>query len=154
MISRKQSIRVLVDAGKASAGPPLGPALGPLGLNLKVVLQVINEKTREFEGMKVPVTISVDPSSKEFEVEVGAPPTSALILKELGLEKASGAPGTDVAGDLNLEQVKRIVKMKKDTLLSYDEESAVREILGTCLSMGVTIEGKNPKEIQSFKVRG
>ncbi|MFQ6087573.1 MAG: 50S ribosomal protein L11 [Candidatus Methanofastidiosia archaeon] len=150
MISRKQSIRVLVDAGKASAGPPLGPALGPLGLNLKVVLQVINEKTREFEGMKVPVTISVDPLSKEFEVEVGAPPTSALILKELGLEKASGDAGTDVAGDLNLEQVKKIVKMKKDTLLSYDEKSAMREILGTCLSMGVTVEGKNPKEIESF----
>ena len=79
-----ETIEVLVEGGKASAGPPLGPALGPLGVNVMQVVNAINEKTKHFDGMKVPVKVIVDPKTKGFEIEVGTPPVTALILKELG----------------------------------------------------------------------
>ncbi|HDJ50955.1 MAG TPA: 50S ribosomal protein L11, partial [Thermoprotei archaeon] len=82
----KQVIEVLVEGGKATPGPPLGPALGPLGVNVAQVVKAINEATKEFEGMKVPVKVIVDVATRQFEIEVGLPPTSALILKELGIE--------------------------------------------------------------------
>ena len=82
----KQTIEALVDGGKVSAGPPLGPALGPIGVNIGEVIAAINEKTRDMAGMKVPVKVIVDTETREFEVEVGTPPTSALIKKELTLQ--------------------------------------------------------------------
>ncbi|HIE34016.1 MAG TPA: 50S ribosomal protein L11, partial [Candidatus Altiarchaeales archaeon] len=86
----KTTIEVLVEGGKASGGPPLGPAIGPLGLNINEVVNTINQKTAEFEGMKIPVKVTVDTDTKEYAISVGSPPTSALIKKELGLEKATG----------------------------------------------------------------
>lgn len=145
---KKQSVESLVDGGKASAGPPLGPALGPLGLNLNQVVAAINEKTKSFEGMKVPIKIIVDPQTKEVEIKVGTPPTSALIKKELGIEKGAQTPGTQVAGDLTLDQVRKIARMKKDAMLAYTEEAAMREVLGTCVSLSVTVDGKNPRQVQ------
>src|SRR5207249_1781966 len=82
-----EKLQVLIDGGKATPGPPLGPALGPLGVNIVEILKAINEKTKSFEGMKVPVTLLVDPKTKTFSIEVGTPPTSALITKELKIEK-------------------------------------------------------------------
>lgn len=145
---KKQSVESLVDGGKASAGPPLGPALGPLGLNLNQVVAAINEKTKSFEGMKVPIKIIVDPQTKEVEIKVGTPPTSALIKKELGIEKGAQTPGTQVAGNLTLDQVRKIARMKKDAMLAYTEEAAMREVLGTCVSLSVTVDGKNPRQVQ------
>ncbi len=143
----KQSINSLVEGGKASGGPPLGPALGPLGVNISTVVDAINEKTREFEGMKVPVTVLVDPATKEFEIEVGTPPTSALILKELGLEKASGEPKTDIVGDLSIEGAKKVARIKRSGMLAATQKAAVKEVIGTCVSMGISVEGKPAKEI-------
>ncbi len=141
-------LKVLVDGGQASAGPPLGPALGPMGVNIMDVINSINEKTKQFEGMKVPVTLTVDSSTKAFEVEVGTPPTSALILKEMGVEKGSGdAPRTRV-GDLTIEQVKKIAEMKKPSMLGKKEKERALEIIGSCVSMGVTVEEKDPKDMQ------
>ena len=73
--------------GKATPGPPLGPALGPLGVNVVQVVAKINEKTKAFEGMKVPVKVIVDPKTKTFEIKVGTPPTSALLVKEIRLRR-------------------------------------------------------------------
>ncbi len=140
-------VEALVDGGKATAGPPLGPALGPLGVNIMEVIKVINEKTKAFQGMKVPVKVVVDPNTKSFEITVGTPPTSALIKKELGLEKGSGDARKTKVGNLKMEQVKKIADMKKESLLGKDMKSRVKEIIGTCQSMGVTVEGKNPKDI-------
>jgi large subunit ribosomal protein L11 len=145
---KMQTVDALVDGGKATAGPPLGPALGPLGLNLNQVISAINEKTKDFDGMKVPVKLMVNPETKEFEVKVGTPPVSALVKKELGIEKAAQTPGGEVVGDLSLDQVKRIARIKIENMLSYTEEAAVKEVLGTCVSMGVRVEGKDPREIQ------
>jgi len=144
-----EQVEVLVDGGKASAGPPLGPALGPLGVNVVQVVKTINEKTKAFEGMKVPVKIVVD-AQKNFTVTVGTPPTSALILKEIGAEKGSGTPKTAKIGDLTIEQVKKIAQMKKEGMLGHDLKARVREVVGTCVSMGVTVDGKDPKEVQKL----
>ena len=83
----KQTISSLVTGGEASAGPPLGPALGPIGVNIMEVINAINEKTKEFQGMKIPVSVIVDTESKKWEIEVGIPSASALILKEAGIQK-------------------------------------------------------------------
>lgn len=145
----QESLEVLVDAGEVSAGPPLGPALGPLGVNIMEIIKVINQKTDQFKGMKVPVKLTIDTETKEFEIEVGTPPTSSLILKELGLEKGSGEAGTKRVGDITIEQIKKIAEMKRDSTLSMNEKNRVMEVIGTCVSMGVMIEGKNPKEFQN-----
>ncbi|HUU06996.1 MAG TPA: 50S ribosomal protein L11 [Thermoplasmata archaeon] len=140
-------LEVLVDGGKATPGPPLGPALGPLGVNVIQVVGAINEKTKAFVGMKVPVTLTIDPKTKEFEIKVGTPPTTALIMKELGLEKGSGKPNSDFVGNLTVKQVTKIADMKKDSMLAKDKKGRFKEVVGTCVSMGVTVDGKNPRKI-------
>lgn len=141
----KQTIESLVDGGNASGGPPLGPALGPTGVNIGQVVDEINKKTKDMSGMKIPVKVIVDASTKTFEIEVGSPPTSALIKKELNIEK--GAGGNDPAGDLIFDSVIRIARLKKGSLLAEDFKGTVKEVIGTCQSVGVTIDGKSPKEI-------
>lgn len=147
-MSEKKIVEALVNGGQATAGPPLGPALGPLGVNVLAIVEKINEITKGYSGMKVPVKISVDTENKEFEVTVGTPTTSALIISELGVSKGSGAPNTEKIGDLSLEQAIRIAKLKSDNVLARDLKAAVNEVLGTGVSMGVTVEGKDPREVQ------
>lgn len=139
-------LSVLVDGGKASAGAPLGPALGPMGVNIVQVVNKINEKTKSFAGMKVPVKILVDAATKTFEIEVGSPPTSALITKEAGADKGAANPKTEQKGNLSLAQIHKIAEMKMEKLGSYKMKSAMCEVIGTCDSMGVFVEGKRAKE--------
>jgi large subunit ribosomal protein L11 len=139
-------IEVLVTAGKATAGPPLGPALGPLGVNIKEVVDGINEKTKNYEGMQVPVILTIDGGN--VNIEVGSPPTSALIKKELGIEVAKREDIDDVVGNLTIEQAVKIAKMKLDSMLSFTLKSALKEVVGTCVSMGVNIDGERPKVFQ------
>ena len=148
MSEAKKIVEALVAGGQATAGPPLGPALGPLGVNVLVIVNKINEVTKDYAGMKVPVKIIVDTETKEFEVTVGTPTASALIVSELKIEKGSGSPKAQKVGDLSMEQVVRIAKLKQAELLSTNTKAAVKEILGTCVSMGVTVEGKDPREVQ------
>ena len=143
------AVKTMVEGGKATTGPPLGPALGPLGLNLGQVIKDINEKTKSFAGMQVPVTVNVvDPSTKKYEIIIGVPPTSALLKKEAGIEKGSGKNKESYAGNLTMDQVKKVAESKKSALLSYNMKGAVLEVLGTALSLGITVEGKNAAEIQ------
>ena len=143
-----ETIEALVDGGKASAGPPLGPALGPMGINIKEVIDKINDETKVFDGMKVPVKVFIDTSNLTFEIEVGTPPTSSLIMKELNLEKGSSSTRTEKVGDLSMDQVKKIVQMKGQSILGRTIKEAVKEILGTCVSMGIKIDGEDPRDIQ------
>ena len=131
----------LIEGGKATAAPPLGPALGPLGVNIGEVVAEINKKTAEFKGMQVPVKVEVDTETKAFTISVGTPPASALIKKEANITKGSGNPLTDKVADLKIEQIIKISKMKEDALLGKDYFSRVKEIIGTCDSMGVLVEG-------------
>jgi len=137
----KETVEALVQGGKATAGPPLGPALGPMGINIGQVIAEINRKTDAFKGMQVPVKVIIDKASKTFEVTVGTPPASALIKKEAGIEKASGNPLADKVADLKIEQIIKVSKMKQDSLLGKDNFSRVKEIIGTCQSMGIMVEG-------------
>ncbi|RLF31761.1 MAG: 50S ribosomal protein L11 [Thermoplasmata archaeon] len=143
-----ETVEALVEGGKATAGPPLGPALGPLGVNIMQIINTINDKTKQFNGMKVPVKVIVDPKTKNFEIEVGTPPAASLILNELGVEKGSGSAGTHKIGNLTIDQVIKIAKMKYENLLGRDLKQKTKEIIGTCTSLGVTVEGKKPQEIQ------
>ena len=138
----KQTIDVMVSGGKATAAPPLGPALGPTGLNLGEVIKTINEKTKDFVGMNVPVKVIYDDEDKTFEIEIGTPPAAELIKKEAGIEKGAGNPKTDMVADLKLEQLVKIANMKESALLGKDKIQQVKEIAGTCNSMGVMVEGK------------
>jgi large subunit ribosomal protein L11 len=144
----KKVVELIVNGGQANAGPPLGPALGPLGVNIVAIVNKINEITKEYAGMKVPVKISVDTEDKTFEITVGTPTASALIVAELKVEKGSGTPNTVKIGDLTMEQILKIAKIKGPQLLAPTVKKATKELLGTCVSLGVTVEGKDPREVQ------
>ena len=143
----KEVVEGLVDGGKASAGPPLGPALGPKGVNIKAVIDKINEKTKDFAGMKVPVKVIIDTETKDFEIEVGLPPTSQILKKELGLDKLAQKSGQEDVKDTNMETIIKIAKMKREGMLANDLKAAVKMVLGTCMSAGVTINGKRGKDV-------
>jgi len=142
----KESVDVLIEGGKASAAPPLGPALGPLGVNIGQIVSDINNKTGDFKGMKVPVKVVVDTDTKSYEISIGTPPAAQLIKKEAGIQKAAGNPLTDKVADLKIEQIIKIAKMKQDSLLGKEIKTRVKEIIGTCNSMGVMVEGMSGVE--------
>jgi large subunit ribosomal protein L11 len=145
-MSDTQSISALVTGGQASAGPPLGPALGPLGVNIMEIINTINTKTKDFEGMKVPVTVSVDTKTKKWEVNIGIPSASALILKEAGIQKGSGTSGSTWVGDINVDSLVKVARAKLESSYASSLKSVAKEVVGTCVSLGIKIEGKTPKE--------
>lgn len=141
-----QTVSALVTGGSASAGPPLGPALGPLGVNIMEIIKAINDKTADFEGMKVPVTVSVDTKTKKWEVTVGIPSAAALLLKEAGIQKGSGTSGSTWVGDIKVDSIVKVAKAKLESSYATSLKSVAKEVAGTCVSLGIKIEGKNPKE--------
>ena len=138
-----ETIELLVEGGEASAGPPLGPALGPTDVNVGQVVQAINDETADFEGTEVPVTVTVEEG--DYEIEVGLPPTAALVKDELGFETGSGRPQAEFVADMSVEELKKVADMKADDLLSYDIKNASKEIAGSCVCLGVKIEGEDPR---------
>jgi len=145
-MANKQTVSSLVTGGEASAGPPLGPALGPMGVNILQIISAINEQTKEFQGMKIPVTVSVDADTKKWEVEVGIPSASALLLKEAGIQKGSGTSGTEWVGEVSADMIAKIAKVKLETSYASSLKSVAKQIVGTCVSLGIKVEGKTPKE--------
>ncbi len=142
-----KTIDVIVDGGKATPGPPLGPGLAPLGVNVKAIVDQINEKTKAFAGIKVPVKVIVDPATKEFSIKVGSPSTAELIKKELKLEKLAAKSGVENIADMRIEQAIKIAKMKEDGMLSRNLKNGVKMVVGSCVSLGVLVEGKPAKEL-------
>ena len=147
-MSQNKVVETLVSGGRATAGPPLGPVLGPLGVNVLAVVNSINEITKQYAGMKVPVKIMVDTETKKFEVSIGIPTTSALIVSELGVEKGSSTPNTQKIGNLSMAQVLKVAKVKQPKLLAGNLKTAAKEVLGSCVSMGVLVEEKDPRDVQ------
>jgi large subunit ribosomal protein L11 len=143
----EQKVSSLVTGGAASAGPPLGPALGPLGVNIMEIISAINTKTKDFEGMKVPVTVIVNTDTKKYQIEIGIPSAAALIMKEAGITKGSGTSGTAWAGDITMDSVIKVANAKLEKSYASSLKSVAKTIIGTCVSLGVKIEGKTPKEI-------
>ena len=140
-------VSVLVEGGKAAAGATLGAALGPLGVNVGQVVQQINEKTKVFAGMRVPVIVRVDPSNRSFTLIVGKPPVAAMLLREAGKEKGSGKPKTEVAGDVSLDIVKKIAEAKESDLFGATLEQRMNQVIGTCTSLGLTVGGEDPRAV-------
>ncbi|NTV22912.1 MAG: 50S ribosomal protein L11 [Nanoarchaeota archaeon] len=141
-----EQVEVLIEGGKATAAPPLGPALGPLGVNIGKVVADINKKTADFKGMQVPVKVIVDKDTKEYTISIVTPPASQLLLKEAGIAKGTSNPKTDLVADVKIEQVIKIAKMKEDALLGKTMKEKVKEVVGTCQSMGIMVEGKRAQQ--------
>lgn len=146
-MGEKKVVSALVTGGEASAGPPLGPSLGPLGINVLQVVNTINEKTKEYAGMKVPVRVEVDAETKQFTVEVGVPPTTMLVMKEVGVQKGSGKSGSEYVGDVDMDKVIKVARLKIEGSYAVNLRGATKEVLGSCVSAGIKIEGKSPKEV-------
>lgn len=140
-------IKLLVEGGKMSPGPAIAQQLGPMGINMGKVISDVNEATQEFKGVTLPVHLTVNPETKEVSIKVLSPPTSELIKKELGIERASGARLKQKVGNLAIEQVISVAKAKHDAMLSNDFMASVKSVIGTCQALGVLIENKETKEI-------
>ncbi|QLD88119.1 50S ribosomal protein L11 [Natronomonas salina] len=138
------TIEVLVPGGQANPGPPLGPELGPTPVDVQAVVNEINEQTAAFDGTEVPVTVDYDDDGS-FSIDVGVPPTAALIKDELGFDTGSGVPNEDFVADMSAEQLKTVAEQKLPDLLAYDVRNAAKEVAGTCVSLGVTIEGEDAR---------
>ena len=138
---------MLVPGGEATPGPPLGPELGPTPVDVQAVVQQINDETDAFDGMEVPVTVDYDDDGS-FTIEVGVPPTAELVKDEAGFETGSGEPQETFVADLTVEQVQKIAEQKQSDLLAYDLKNAAKEVVGTCVSLGVTIEGNDPRQFK------
>ena len=142
----KQNISAIVTGGEATAGPPLGPSLGPMGVNILQVIEGNKEKTKEFKGMKIPVTVSVDTDTKKWEIEVGIPSASALLLKEAGIQKGSGTSGTEWVGEITADSIVKVANVKLESSYASSLKYVAKQIVCTCWSLGIKIEGKTPKE--------
>jgi large subunit ribosomal protein L11 len=141
-------IKLLVEGGNMKPGPAIAQKIGPLGINMGKVIQDVNSATQNFKGLKVPVEIDVDTKTKDFEIEVGSPPVSELIKKELGIDKASGEQKKQSAGNLAIEQAIKVAKTKHNHMLDKDLKSAVKSVVGSCVSLGVLVESKEAKEVE------
>ncbi len=141
------SIEVLVPGGQVNPGPPLGPELGPTPVDVQAVVQDINDETAAFDGMEVPVTVEYEDNGA-VDIEVGVPPTAELVKDEAGFDTGSGEPQEEFVADMTVDQIKTVAEQKQSDLLSYDLKNAAKEIVGTCTSLGVTIEGNNPREFK------
>jgi large subunit ribosomal protein L11 len=150
----QKTFNFIVNGGEASGGPPIGPALGPLNVNIMAVVNRINELTAEYKGTKVPVDVTIDTDTREYTVDVGMLSTFALITQALEISQGSSTPNVDYVGDLSFDQLVEVARRKREGLLAASLRTAVKEVLGTCLSMGVTVEGIPAKEVQVQIMQG
>ena len=133
-------IKLQIPAGKATPGPPVGSSLGPHGINIPGFTKEFNEKTRNQEGMIIPVVISIY-SDRSFTFIMKTPPVPVLIKKALGINSGSAKPNKDKVGKLTAAQVEEIAKTKLPDLNAGSLEAAISMVKGTARSMGVTVEG-------------
>jgi large subunit ribosomal protein L11 len=133
-------IKLQAPGGQATPAPPIGPALGQHGVNIGQFVQQFNERTRELNGMTVPVEITVY-GDRSFEFIVKSPPAAVLLKKEAGLAKGSGVPNKEKVGKVTKAQIRKISETKFNDLNAFDLEQADRIIEGTARSMGVEVEG-------------
>jgi len=137
----KAIVKLQVPAGKATPAPPVGPALGPHGVQATQFCQQFNERTKkQEEGVLIPVVITVY-TDKSFTFITKTPPAAVLIKKALGLEKGSGEPNKSKVGVLTRDKLRSIAEQKMPDLTAKDIEAAMKIIAGTARSMGVTVEG-------------
>lgn len=141
-------VKLIVEGGKMQPGPAVAQQLGPMGINLGKVIGDVNEATKGFAGMKVPVELDVDGKTKKYTINVFSPPMAELIKKEVQIEKGSGEPHNFKVGNIAFERLIGIAKTKMPGLLSKNLKSSVKLAVGSCVSMGILIDNKEPKEIE------
>src|SRR3972149_10780521 len=141
-------IKLLVDGGSMAPGPALSQKLGPIGININQVIQSVNDSTKNFKGLKVPVELEVDPSTKSFEVKVFSPPVSELLKKELGIAKGSGMQKKVTMYNASIEQIIAVAQTKLPNMLAKNLKAAVKTVVGTCGSLGVLVENKTAAEVE------
>jgi len=147
-------IKLLVEGGNMKPGPTVGQKLGPLGVNVGQVISKVNDATKEFRGLKVPVTLEIDAKTKKIEVSVATPPILELIKKEAGIVKGSGEATKTRVANLAIEQIIKIAKTKQQNMLVNNLKSAVKSVIGSCVSSGILIESKEPKEVLAGLEKG
>lgn len=140
-------INLLVEGGNMQPGPAISQKLGPAGINIGQVIQKVNDATKNFKGIKVPVEIEIDTSTKNIEIKVFSPPVAELLKKELGIEKGSGLQKKTKVANASIEQIISVSKTKLPNLLSRNLKTAVKSILGSCISLGILVENKHPLEV-------
>ncbi|MBU2545064.1 50S ribosomal protein L11 [Patescibacteria group bacterium] len=131
-------VKLQIPAGKATPAPPVGPALAQHGLNIAEFCQKFNDITREQEGFKIPVEITIY-ADRTYDFQVKQPPASQLIKKEIGLEKGSGEPNKKMVGKITKDQLRRVAERKISDLNTNDIERAMKVITGTAKNMGVEV---------------
>lgn len=141
-------VKLIVEGGAMKPGPAVAQQLGPMGINLGKVIGDVNNATSGFKGMNVPVEIDVDSKTKNFTIKVFSPSVAELLKKELSVEKGSGSPKEVRVGNLAIEQVINVANTKHSALLAKDLKSAVKLVVGTCVSLGILVESKDPKDVE------
>jgi large subunit ribosomal protein L11 len=132
-------VKLQITGGAATPAPPVGPALGQQGVNIMEFCKAFNAKTKDSQGMTIPVVITVY-SDKSFTFITKTPPAAVLIMKELGISKGSGVPNKEKVGTLTRAQLRKIAEMKLTDLNAAGVEAAMNVIAGTARSMGVNVE--------------
>ena len=132
-------IKLQINAAKATASPPVGPALGQHGINIAAFTKEFNERTKDQMGMIIPVVITVY-ADRSFTFITKTPPASFLIKKALNIQTASHKPGKEVAGKITMAQCLEIAKVKEPDMTGADLEASARTIAGTARSMGIQVE--------------
>jgi len=147
-------IKLLIDGGDMKPGPAVAQQLGPMGVNMGKVISEVNTATADFKGMKVPVELDINEKTKEFTVSTSSPPTSELIKKELKIEKGSDKHKEIKVGNASIEDIINVTKVKYSDMLEKDFKSAVKSVLGTCASIGIFVENKEPNELIADVAQG
>ena len=151
-MSDVEVIELLVEGGKAAPGPSTAPKLSALKLNVGEIFAKINQLTKQFEGMDIPVKIIVDKQTRKYEIEVGLPPTSSLLKKEAGIDvakitKEDKEKGKKWVGNISFEKVLKVTKLKEKELEGKDLKAKVKQVLGTCLSLHLLVDNKDPRDV-------
>jgi len=140
------TIKLQIPASNASPAPPVGPALGQYGVNIMEFCKAFNAKTKDKQGLIIPVVITVY-GDRSFSFITKTPPAAILLKKAAGLDKASGEPNREKVGTVTRDQVREIARLKEPDLNAANIESAMRMIAGTARSMGIeVVDGPGPGE--------
>jgi large subunit ribosomal protein L11 len=131
-------VKLQIEAGKATTGPPVGPSLAPHGINLMELIKSYNAATAPQVGAIVPVEVTIY-EDRSFTFELKTPPASQLLRKAAGIEKGGGTPGRAVAGTVTRQQIREIAELKMRDLNANDVEAAMKIIEGTARSMGISV---------------
>lgn len=138
-------IKLITQAGSMKPNPALAQKMGPLGMNMGKIIGDVNKATQGQPGMKLPVTLDINTKTKEVKVIVGQPSTSELLKKEFGIAKGSGQPQKFKTANVAIESIIKVAMEKQ--ALEKTLKSAVKTVVGSCRSLGILVESKEPAEL-------